>query len=276
MRLDTAVIAAYLGPAGTYSEEAARAYFGESAPLLPCANLEEALHALDDGSARFAVLPVENSSEGSITRTVDLICRPGTRITGEVVRPVEHMLLRARAGVDGLRSVHAHPQALAQCRGWLSRLGDGIVQVPEASNAAAAVRAIDDPTMSAIASARAASLHRLEIVARGIQDEPGNRTRFLVLGGPRPAATGFDRTSLALSLANTAGALVSALAPFARRGLSVLHIEPRPLRCKAGWEYRFYLEVEGHEAQERVAEAIADASVAARELVSLGSYRRAE
>ena len=244
--LETPTRVAYLGPAGTFSEEAALGFFGSSIVRLPCANFDEVLHHTVAGAADFGVVPVENSTEGVVTRSLDLFLTTPLFIIGETSLLVRHNLLRRESSLDGVRAVCAHPQALAQCHGWLSNHLPNAERRPAASNAEGARMASQDPTLAAIASARAASEFGLHLVAPAIQDEALNRTRFAILAHPerhpRPAASGHDCTSLVVSVTNRPGAVHDMLVPLKQHGVSMSRFESRPARsgqclflCKLGY-----------------------------------------
>jgi chorismate mutase/prephenate dehydratase len=262
---------AYLGPAGTFSEQAAQRFFGSSAQGQPCVNVDEVFRSHLGGECEFAVVPVENSTEGAVARNMDLLLAHPVHICGEISLPVRHFLLRQSPGLNGIRAVAAHPQALAQCAGWLRQhLPDAELR-SVASNAEGARLAAGDPTLAAIASEQAAALYGLHVAARAIQDEAQNRTRFVVLGAVQPAPTGSDRTSLILSVPNRAGAVYELLKPLAAHGVSMSRFESRPARS-GNWEYAFYIDIEGHQDEPRVAAALAELQAACAMYKCLGSY----
>lgn len=266
---------AYLGPAGTYSEQAALQFFGSSAIGTPCANIEEVFRSHLGGECDYAVVPVENSTEGAVARSLDLLLEHPVNICGEVTLPIRHHLLRTTADIAGITAVVAHPQALAQCAGWLR------AHVPQAelrsasSNAEGARLAAADPSLAAIAGEQAATLYGLQVAARAIQDEPRNTTRFVVLGTIHPAPTGRDRTSLILSVANKAGAVYALLKPLAEHGVSMTRFESRPARS-GNWEYAFYIDIEGHRDDPQVAQALDALREASAMYKCLGSYPAAD
>lgn len=268
------VVVAFLGPAGTYSEEAAISYFGETALRHPCQSIEQICAQVKAGECTHGVLPLENSTEGVVPRSLDLLYETGPAITGEVVLPINHNLMCVHGDLGGIDVICAHEQALGQCRQWLSQLPRKPVLKPVSSNGEAARLASVHPNHAAIASERAAHHYGLNIVARAIQDHAHNRTRFVVIGGESAPQSGHDCTSLVASVSNTAGALLTLLTPFAANALSILHLEVRPAR-QQGWTYRFYLDVAGHQRDGAMRKAITQASAIADELVVLGSYQRA-
>ncbi|WP_423371973.1 prephenate dehydratase [Burkholderia sp. LMG 32019] len=262
---------AYLGPAGTYSEDAAVSHFGIGQPRLPCATVDEVFNAVIAGTAAYAVVPVENSAEGPVARTLDLIEQAGLPITGEIILPVVHCLLCVTDNLEGVQSVLGHPQALAQCRQWLDTHLPGVERRPVSSNAAAANAAHESSAQAAIASARAAGIYGLQVLAHGIQDDPFNSTRFLVVGASPGSPTGHDRTLVLAEIANAAGSLAQLLAPLEQRGISVTRIETRPIRGEL-WSYRFYLELAGHPEDELIAAALSEMAETSTRFLVLGSY----
>ena len=250
---------AYLGPAGTFSEEAALGFFGSSIVHLPCANLDEVLHATLAGAADFGVVPVENSTEGGVTRSLDLFLTTPLFIIGETSLVVRHNLLRSEPSLEGIAAVCAHPQALAQCHAWLGTHLPQAERRPVASNAEGARLARTDRALAAIASERAASEFGLHVAAPAIQDDAHNRTRFAILAHPdrhpQPAASGHDCTSLVVSVPNRPGAVHDMLVPLKQHGVSMSRFESRPARS-GQWEYYFYIDVQGHPDEPHVAAAL--------------------
>jgi chorismate mutase/prephenate dehydratase len=268
--LETPTRVAYLGPAGTFSELAALGYFGSSIVRQPCPSIDEVFRATSAGAADFGVAPVENSTEGVIARSLDLFLATPLVIVGETSLGVEHSLLRRQAGLDGIAAVCAHPQALAQCHGWLSARLPNAERRPVSSNAEGARLASLDPALAGIASRHAAAEYGLEVVDAAIQDDPHNRTRFAIVAHPerqpRPHASGHDRTSLVVSVPNRPGAVHDLLVPLKRHGVSMTRFESRPARS-GQWEYYFYIDVEGHPEQ-------AEVGVALQELEALCAFYR--
>ncbi|WP_175885519.1 prephenate dehydratase [Burkholderia sp. BCC0044] len=265
---------AFLGPSGTFTETAMQRYFGT--PIRPhaCDTLDATFAALAAADVEYAVVPIENSTEGAVTRAIDLLADTTAPVVGEIVLPVAHCLLSASGTLDGVDCVLGHQQALAQCRAWLDAHAPRLRRVPVASNAAAACEAASMTDCAAIAGERAADRYGLRIVAHAIQDEPGNRTRFLVLGGPPAEPTGYDRTSLLLQLNDTIGALAGVFDALARHRISVLWLDARPGRT-TGWAYRFFIDIDGHRHDAHVLAALDDIRTIATDLRILGSYPRA-
>ena len=269
--LEKRVTVAYLGPAGTFSEQAVYQQFGSAVEGLPCVSIDEVFRATEAGTADFGVVPVENSSEGAINRTLDLMLATTTVISGEVSIPVHHSLMTKTGSMDGVTVVCAHSQALAQCQVWLNLHHPGIERRAVASNAEAAVMASQDPAVAAIASEMAGEQYHLGVVQAHIQDDPHNRTRFAVIGALNTAPSGRDHTSLVLAVPNKAGAVYNLLAPLAKHGVSMTRFESRPARIGT-WEYYFYVDVEGHRQDEPVARALAELQDNAAFFKLLGSY----
>jgi chorismate mutase / prephenate dehydratase len=273
--LETPTRVAYLGPAGTFSELAALGYFGSSIVKLPCANADEVFHATSAGAADFGIVPVENSSEGVVTRSLDLFLTTPLTIVGETSLYVRHNLLRKTDSLDAIAAVCAHPQALAQCHAWLSHHLPGVERRPVASNAEGARQAGLDGSLAALASERAASEYGLFVVAPAIQDDAHNRTRFAVVAHPdthpAPKASGHDCTSLVVSVANRPGAVHDMLQPLKAHGVSMTRFESRPARS-GQWEYYFYVDLEGHPDQPNVALALQELRETCAFFKLLGTY----
>jgi len=273
--LETPTRVAYLGPAGTFSEEAALGFFGSSILRVPCANFDEVFHVTATGAADFGVVPVENSTEGVVTRSLDLFLHTPLFIIGETSLFVRHNLLRRTAALDGVTAVLAHPQALAQCNAWLSTHLPQAERRPVSSNAEGARLAALDGTVAAIASARAASEFGLHVVAPAVQDDAHNRTRFAVVTHPQrhpaPKASGHDCTSLVVSVTNRPGALHDMLVPLKTHGVSMSGFESRPARS-GQWEYYFYIDIEGHPDEPHVALALKELRSVCAFFKVLGTY----
>jgi chorismate mutase/prephenate dehydratase len=266
---------AYLGPAGTFSEEAALGYFGSSILRVPCANFDEVFHVTSTGAADFGVVPVENSSEGVVTRSLDLFLHTPLFIIGETSLFVRHNLLRRGDGLEGIGAVLAHPQALAQCNAWLSAHLPQAERRPVSSNAEGARLASLDGGVAAIASTRAAGEFGLHVVAPAIQDDAHNRTRFAVVTHPQrhpaPRASGHDCTSLVVSVTNRPGAVHDMLVPLKTHGVSMSRFESRPARS-GQWEYYFYIDLEGHPDEPHVATALSELRGVCAFFKVLGTY----
>lgn len=276
---DAADLVAYLGPAGTFTETAARLITGatDDANLLPCGDIAEVLRTVEEGRAGRGVVPIENTLEGSVTATLDAMAfETSLLIHGELELPVT-LIAAAVAGtsLDDIVEVTSHPVALAATRRWLSSTLPGADRVPVASTARAAELVAErGPGHLAIVNPLAAERYGLEVVARDIADTARNRTRFVLVGAQVPAPTGWDKTSVVVFIdANKPGALLQLLEIFAERDLNLTKIESRPTKDELG-EYCFFLDVEGHLADERVGDALAAVKRTHRDVKVLGSYRR--
>jgi chorismate mutase/prephenate dehydratase len=269
--LEDKMSVAYLGPAGTYSEEAARRHFGSSVPFLPCASIDEVFRHIEAGTTGYAVVPVENSTEGAIGRTLDLLNTTSAKICGEVLLPVHQCLMSRAQRYADIRKVYSHPQSLAQCQRWLARHLPDAERVPVVSNAEAAHLAGKERSSAALAGKAAAALYRLPLLARNVEDEPNNTTRFLVLGGHDASRSGADKTSLILATRNVPGAIHELLTPLADNRVSMTKLESRPARTGL-WEYLFYVDIEGHRSDPRVDKALTELEAKASYLKNLGSY----
>ncbi len=270
---------AVLGPEGTFTEQAAIEYFGSAANLIYCSSFDEVFHATAAGTAQFGVVGIENSTEGAVARTLDLFLRSPVHVVGEVSLLVRHNLLRQVNTLDGVEVVMAHPQALAQCQGWLSDHLPHAERRAVSSNAEGARLAAQNPSWAAIASERAAAQFGLHIVSHAIQDEAYNRTRFAIICLPQtmamPPASGKDCTSLVVSVPNRPGAVHDLLVPLKNNGVSMTRFESRP--AKSGqWEYYFYIDLAGHPTQPHVAAALKELQGLCAFYKVLGAYPESE
>lgn len=266
---------AVLGPAGTFTEQAAIEYFGSAVEFVYCANFDEVFHATASGTSQFGVVGVENSTEGVVTRSLDLFLHSPVHIVAEVSLLVRHHLLRKQESLDGIDAVLAHPQALAQCQSWLARHLPGVERRPVASNAEGARLAASQPAWACIASDRAAVQWGLHTVGHAIQDDAFNRTRFAVICLPEilgmPAATGRDCTSLVVSVPNRPGAVHDLLVPLKVHGVSMTRFESRPART-GQWDYYFYIDLDGHASDPPLRRALDELSRICAFFKVLGSY----
>jgi chorismate mutase/prephenate dehydratase len=272
LAIERPITVAYLGPKGTFSESAAMKHFGMAAVGMPAPSIDQVYREVQSGAADFGVVPVENSTEGAVGRSLDLMPQMPVKVCGEVLIPIHHHLM-ARGVRDKatVKRVFSHSQSLAQCHEWLNDNLPGAERIAVASNAEAARRAAEDPGTAAVAGEAAATHYGLEILASNIEDEPNNTTRFLVLGNYEPRPTGRDKTSLVLSAKNRAGAVYEMLTPFATRGVSMTKFESRPSKT-ALWEYLFFVDIEGHRDDANVASALGEVSGIAGYMKVLGSY----
>ena len=272
LALEQPVSVAYLGPPGTYSEQAAVRQFGHAAELMPLPSLEDVFHQVERGQCRYAVVPVENSLGGSVLTTLDLLLATPLRICGELTLRIRHQLMaRSTTELEHIQRVYSHPQSLTQCASWLSTHLPNAERVPVASNADAAARAADDAQSAAIAGVLAAERYSLQLLARDIEDSADNTTRFLVLGTQEVAASGRDKTSLVVSAPNRPGAIHRLLTPLANHGVSMNRLESRPSRTGL-WEYVFFIDIEGHASDEAVQAALKEMRADASFVKVLGAY----
>ncbi|HUX73828.1 MAG TPA: prephenate dehydratase [Steroidobacteraceae bacterium] len=267
---------AFLGPEGTFTQAAVFKQFGSSVRALPLPAIDEVFREVESGSADFGVVPIENSSEGTVNHTLDMFLNSPLKICGEVELRIHHHLMGRMAGLDPIKRVCAHPQALAQCRGWLDEQLADAERVAVSSNAEGARRARDERGTAAIAGRAAAEIYGLNLLANEIEDRPDNTTRFLVVGRKLFEASGADKTTLLLSAADTAGAgaLFRLLEPLAEHKVNMTRIESRPSRRRK-WDYVFFVDVEGHCTDPAVAAALAALEERASLFKILGSYPRA-
>ncbi|MET0184555.1 MAG: prephenate dehydratase [Achromobacter sp.] len=269
--LERGLTVAFLGPQGSFSEQAALEHFGHAVQKLACPSFDEVFRAVQAGQADVGMVPVENSTEGAVNRTLDLLLNAPVKLIGEHSIVIRHCLMTQSGALDGVKTVMAHPQALAQCQDWLTRHHPELARSSAASNAEAARMASQDPTVAAIAGETAAELWGLKVVAAGIQDDPHNRTRFLAIGDIATLPTGQDKTSLILAVPNRAGAVYEMLAPLAENGVSMTRFESRPART-GQWAYYFYVDVLGHRDDPAVARALSALEAQVAFFKVLGSY----
>ncbi|MBT9540327.1 prephenate dehydratase [Thiobacillus sp.] len=267
---------AYLGPAGTFTQQAVHKQFGHEVDALAEASIDACFHAVETGRADFAVVPVENSTEGAISRTLDLIVSSPLKICGEVMLPIHQMLMRAEsaanpAGLDGIQRVYGHAQSLAQCQQWLTRHLPKAERISVVSNSDGARRAAAEPDAATLGSEAAAEIYGLAVVAARVEDEASNTTRFLVLGVTDAAPSGRDKTSLVVGVRNQPGAVVKLLQPLAEAGISMSKLESRPARS-SNWEYLFFIVCESHRQDPQLATVLAEIEARAAFLKILGSY----
>lgn len=266
---------AVLGPAGTFCEQAAIEFFGGAADLIYCANFDEVFHATAAGSAQYGVVGVENSTEGMVTRSLDLFLHSPTHVIGEVTLLVRHNLLRLDNSLENIEVVLAHPLALAQCQAWLTKHLPHAERRPVSSNAEGARLATTNPSWVGLASERAATQFGLHIAAHAIQDEAYNRTRFAVICLPQtlstPPPSENDCTSLVVSVPNKPGAVHDLLVPLKTHGVSMTRFESRPART-GQWEYYFYIDLQGHPSQPNVALALQELKQLCAFYKVLGTY----
>lgn len=267
---------AFLGPLGTYSEEAALKQFGQGRGAVVCGSIDEVFRTVESNEAHYGVVPVENSTEGAVSLTLDLLLTTNLKICGEVKLPIHHCLLSKQTDIQKITHVFSHGQSLSQCHEWLYKMLPTVEREAVTSNARAAQMIHDlvsseNTFAAAIASKRAAELFELNVLAENIEDDPKNTTRFLVLGKQDVAPSGVDKTSIVMTSKNKPGAMVELLEPLSRHGVSMTKFESRP--SKQGlWDYVFFVDIEGHQSDKHVESAIAECKARAIFLKVLGSY----
>lgn len=269
--LEDAFSVASLGPNGTFSEEAAVKHFGGQTPVLLCTSIDEVFRSVESGNSGYGVVPVENSTEGAVGRTLDLLLSTPLKICGEVLLPVHQNLLSKGGDISAVKRIFSHAQSLAQCNRWLAQNCPRAERIPVASNAEAARMAREDTGSAAIAGRSAADYYGLPVLAGNIEDEPNNTTRFVVVSRHEVPPSGNDKTSLVMSTRNIPGAIHELLTPLAKNGVSMTRLESRPSRTGL-WEYVFFLDMEGHQGDENVARALEGMRELAAFLKILGSY----
>lgn len=274
LALEQPLTVAFLGPAGTFSESAARRHFGSAPALLPFSTIDDVFRAVEAGNASYGVVPVENSTEGAVGRTLDMLLSTTQMICGEVMLRVEQHLMSRDTPLTAVRCVYSHAQSLAQCHEWLNRNLPGVPVIAVASNAEAARRAAEEERAAAIAGEAAARVYGLNVLSANIEDDPANTTRFLVMGEHDAGPSGRDKTSLIFTVQNRSGAVVRLLQPLADEGVSMTKLQSRPVRGfgTGGWQYVFYVDIEGHQNEPALAKAIARIRAEAGSLKVLGSY----
>lgn len=266
---------AYLGPEGSFTQAAAQKHFGGSVELHPMSTIADVFHAVETGHACYGVVPVENSTEGMVSHTLDRFIASPLKINGEVTLRIHHYLLSKETQLGAVKKVYAHPQALAQCRQWLSEQLPDAELIPLNSNSEAAKRvAAETVGTAAIAANRAAEIYGLSVLDRHIEDEVDNTTRFLIIGPQLAGASGMDKTALLVATKNKPGALQLLLTPLAQNDISMTRIESRPSR-KGIWEYVFFIDIEGHIDDSRVAQALEKLEDESSMFRILGSYPKA-
>lgn len=271
--LERKVRVAHFGQATTFTHQAARLRFGASVTYIPCETIGDVFENVQNNQADYGVVPIENSTEGAVTHTLDEFAQTPLQICAEIYLPISHHLMAAGPRKD-IRRVLSHPQVLAQCRNWLHAEMPGVEIVPATSTAHAAEIAVKDHHAAAIGSILAAEHYHLKELAAEIQDLSGNTTRFLVIGKSFGHATGDDKTSILFAVKHKAGALHSALGSLKKYRLNMTKIESRPNKLKA-WEYLFFVDIEGHVEEQRVRNALRDLESHCTVMTVLGAYPRA-
>lgn len=269
LQLDSPVSVSYLGPKGTYSEEAALKLFGSTISLHPEDSISSVVRAVEAQSSDIAVIPIENSTEGAVRETHNLLFNTNSKIVSEITLPIIHCLLSKGDDLSHIKTIYAHPQALGQCKSWLATHLPGVKQVPTSSNSAAAELASKDSSSAAIASKNAAEIYDLKIVENGINDSPGNKTRFISLGSFVTKPTGNDKTSIICVLNDKPGALHELLGVLADKNISMTRLESQP---HEGGQYAFFIDFVGHADQVEVKNVLEKLDSLTYKLKILGSY----
>ncbi len=269
--LERPLSVAFLGPAGTFSEMALFRHFGREVRTVSCSSIDEVFRQAETNAVNYAIVPVENSTEGSIGRTLDLLLQTPLKICAEVMQRVRQHLMGREDDLSRIVRVYSHAQSLGQCQGWLAGHLPSAERLPVFSNAEAARLASVETGAAAIAGELAAERYGLRILAANIEDDQNNTTRFFVLGNQDTRPSGKDRTSLVMSAPNRPGAVHALVAPFAKAGISMRKIESRPARTGT-WEYLFYVDLEGHQEEAAIAASLDELRTLAPFLKVFGSY----
>ncbi len=269
--LETQITVAYLGPPATHTHLACFEYFGSSVQTQPKESIDEVFEAVEKGKTSYGVVPIENSTEGSVNQTLDRLIESKAMICGEVMIQVSHHLLSKSGKWEDVRKITSHPSALEQCRKWLRKNFPHVEVVDATSTAKAAQIAAENSETAAIASSLAGSLYDLKVVESRVEDYPNNYTRFLVVGLRTHPKTGRDKTSILFSISHAPGSLYQALKPFSQKRINLTKIESRPVKNRP-WEYVFFLDFEGHATDEAIRGAMVELEQDARFLKLLGSY----
>jgi len=274
LALEQPLAVAFLGPEGTFTQAAALKHFGHSIRAVPVGDIADVFREVEAGACAYGVVPVENSTEGVVSHTLDLFMGSPLKIAGEVTLRIHHHLMSREPDLADIRTLFSHQQSLAQCRGWLDRHLPGAERVAVGSNAQAAAMAAAEAGSAAVAGEATAGIYDLKVLARRIEDEPGNTTRFLVLAREDSPASGRDKTSLLLTCRNEPGGLYRLLAPLAEHRISMTRIESRPSR-RGIWDYVFYIDILGHRDEALVGKALRQLEDASLYFKILGSYPEA-
>lgn len=274
LSLEQPMKVAFLGPQGTFTHAAAMQQFGFSAQLVPQKSIPAVFDEVARGRAPYGVVPVENSTEGVVSHTLDMFMESELKINAEIMLGISHFLMSRSGRMTDIKKIVSHPQPLAQCRKWLEENLPDVPLVDVGSTALAAQMALEDESFGAIASEMAATLYGLQVVKERIEDNPNNFTRFLVIGQNTPERSGRDKTSLMFNIKDQPGILYRMLEPFSKREINLSKIESRPMKKKA-WEYIFFLDIEGHIDDAPIAAAVTELKDYCQFLKVLGSYPRA-
>ncbi len=271
LALEESMKIAYLGPAGTFTQEATFKHFGNGIATLPVDSIGQVFREVEAGRVRYGVVPIENSTEGMITHTLDMFMQSSLNICGEIMLRINQTLMCKHADWQNVAKIYSHQQSLAQCRYWLDKNLPHAERIAVSSNAEAARLCALDPESVSIGSQQAASIYGLEVVQHNIEDQPNNTTRFLVIGDQKVSASGKDKTSILVSAPNRPGSLYHLLQPLAENGVDMSRIESRPSR-NMNWDYVFFVDVQGHETDAGLQKALQVLRDEVDLLKVLGSY----
>jgi chorismate mutase/prephenate dehydratase len=267
---------AFQGERGAYSESAVYTFFGDKTEVRPCRDLTEVFESVGKEEVLVGVVPIENSLEGSVNQTYDLFLTHNLKVSGEVIIKISHCLIaNPSTSLEAVKTVYSHPQALAQCRSFLERLGSDLIPTYDTAGSVKMLKEKGLKDAAAVASEKAAEIYGMKILAREIEDTPTNYTRFFVISKNDAPITGKDKTSIIFAAKHTPGALYHALGEFAKRDINLAKIESRPTKQKP-WEYNFYLDFEGHRTEENCTTALKALEKYATFIKILGSYPKAE
>ena len=273
--LEKPISVAYFGPAGSYTHIASILKFGDSTDFFPYNTIPDVFNAVERKDTNYGVVPVENSTEGIVNHTLDMFLLSDLRICAEIYAPISHNLLSSGTDISQIKRVYSMPQAIAQCRNWLAVNLPGVEILEVSSTSKGAKMCEGYPTSAAVASSLAAKEYGLNIIAEAIEDNPHNKTRFLIVGHSKPQPSGKDKTSIVFAVPHKAGSLYHALTVFDSEGINLTMIESRPTK-QMPWEYIFFVDIQGHEQDELVQSALQKLSEMALFVRVLGSYPEAE
>ncbi|MBE7414960.1 MAG: prephenate dehydratase [Deltaproteobacteria bacterium] len=275
LSLEKPLRVAFLGPVATFTHQACIQHFGLSGEFTPKKDIADVFEDVEKGRAVFGVVPIENSTEGVVSHTLDMFVGSNLKIYAEVMLEISLALLNKSGKLSDIAKICSHPHAIAQCKNWVKGNLPNALVFDVSSTALAAKMAAEDPSTAAVASIAAASLYDLRVIEKNIEDSPNNFTRFLVIGKNFARKTGRDKTSIMFAIKDAPGALYTMLKPFASRGINLTKIESRPLKTKA-WEYVFFVDLDGHISDEPVRDAIAELEKSCSFLKTLGSYPKSQ
>lgn len=275
LALENPIKVAFLGPEGTFTQQAALKHFGHSAVTLPFSAIDEVFREVEAGAVNYGVVPVENSTEGVVNHTLDNFMQSNLKICGEVELRIHHNLMVSDiTNIQNISRIYSHSQSLAQCRKWLDAHYPKVERIAVSSNAEAAKRLKGEWNAAAIAGSMAADLYGLKILAEKIEDQPDNSTRFLIIGSQQVPSSGVDKTSIMVAMRNEPGALHNLLEPFHRHNIDLTRVETRPSRTGV-WTYVFFIDFAGHVQDPLISEVMKDVSKRCADLKLLGSYPKA-